>query len=69
MYNKIQSNQGSSVDENLCKYKTPEQILIEKRAELFLNAANKNPKKFIYRLKRFNPKLKYIKTNFYQNNK
>ena len=66
MYNKIQSNQGSSVDENLCKDKTPEQILIEKRAELFLNAAKKNPQKFRYRLKRFSPKFKYIKTNFNQ---
>ena len=47
MYNKFQSNQMSGVDENLYKDKTPEQILIEKRAELFLNAAKKNPKKFI----------------------
>lgn len=67
MYNKFQSNQRSGVDENLYKDKTPEQVLIEKRVELFLNAAKKKPKKFIYRLKRFNLKLKYIKTNFYQN--
>ena len=67
MYNKIQSNQRSSVDKNSYEDKTPEQILIEKRAELFLNAANKNPKKFIYRLKRFTPKFKYIRNNFNQN--
>ncbi|UTC89925.1 hypothetical protein E4N80_08710 [Treponema denticola] len=67
MYNKFQSNQRSSVDENMYEDKTPEQIFIEKRAELFLNAAKKNPKTFIYRLKRSNLKFKYIKTNFYKN--
>ncbi len=67
MYNKFQSNQRVVGSENLYEDKTQAQIFIEQRAELFLNAANKNPKKFIYRLKRFNLKLKYIKTNFYQN--
>ena len=67
MYNKFQSNQRIVGAENLYEDKTQAQIFIEKRAELFLNAAKKNPKKFIYRLKRFNLKLRYIKTNFYQN--
>ena len=67
MYNKFQSNQRIVGAENLYEDKTQAQIFIEKRAELFLNAANKNPKKFIYRLKRSNLKFKYIKTNFYKN--
>ena len=69
MYNKFQSNQRVVGSENLYEDKTQAQIFIEQRAELFLNAAKKNPQRFRYRLKRFNPKLKYIKTNFYQNNK
>lgn len=67
MYNKFQSNQRIVGAENLYEDKTQAQIFIEKRAKLFLNAAKKNPKTFIYRLKRSNLKFKYIKTNFYKN--
>ena len=66
MYNKFQSNQRIVGAENLYEDKTQAQIFIEKRAELFLNAAKKNPQRFRYRLKRFTPKFKYIRTNFNQ---
>lgn len=51
-------------DESLCENKSPEQIFIEKRAELFLKELKKHPKKFLYRIKRFNFKFKYIKSKF-----
>jgi len=67
MYNKIQSNQRSSVDKNSYEDKTPEQIFLEQRAELFLKGAKKYPQWFRYGLKRFNPKFKYIRNNFNKN--
>ena len=66
MYNKFQSNQRVVGSENLYEDKTQAQIFIEQRAELFLNAAKKNPQRFRYRLKRFTPKFKYIRTNLNQ---
>ena len=55
------------MDENSYVDKTPEQIFLEKRAELFLKGTKKYPQWFRYGLKRFNPKFKYIRNNFNQN--
>ena len=67
MYNKFESNQICSMDENSYVDKTPEQIFLEKRAELFLKGTKKYPQWFRYGLRRFNPKFKYIRNNFNQN--
>lgn len=66
MYNKFQTNQRAIGSENSYKDKTQDQILIEKRAELFLNAAKKNPKRFPYRIKGFKPNFNYIKRSFHK---
>lgn len=63
MCNKFQSSQRIIEHENLYDDKTPEQIFIEKRAELFLKEAKKHPEKFRYGIKRFNFRFKYIKNN------
>lgn len=66
MYNKFQSNKRAIGFENSYKDKTPEQILIEQRTELFLKAAEKNPQRFRYGAKKLNLKFKYIKPHFSQ---
>ncbi|UTY31410.1 hypothetical protein E4N74_07410 [Treponema putidum] len=65
MYTEFKSNRKAVGDKNLNEDKTPEQIFIEQRTELFLKEVKKYPVKFRYGAKRFIPKFKYVKSNLH----